>query len=270
MNIFEVCEKHTREEHALTYFLAKLFGRRDCIKYFFLFYSYLRMVDDLIDDNAVEAEDKKKYLNKQDKILNGDFTSKPDSREVKIISALKEFDAKYEGFLTGNIQKMLKIFRFDLERKGAYITKDELFKYYYLESEASLSTILFFIVPAAEIELYDTIELGLLAKVIHTIRDLNEDLKQGIINIPQEYREHVHDYIAWVKKEYPAWVKDGRNGIVKVRNFKFALICIINYNRYLAEFHSKLNPGSGIFIRLFFLGKVMTEIPVVISKMVFY
>ncbi len=269
MNVFDYCEKHTKEHHSLTYYLARLFGNRENIKYFFLFYSYLRIVDDLIDDQSKDNQEKIKYLDDQQAVLTEKVEDETDDLEKNIIREIIRFDRNYSGFLTKRILDMFEIFRFDINRLGKYVSRDELFRYYHLESEVSLLTILFFIIPSSKIKIYETVKIGVLSKVIHTIRDLDEDLSEGVINIPLEYKDKSNEYIEWIKTEIPKWIYSGRKGILQVNNMKYAIVCVVNYNRYLSEFYSAIDKVPGFLIKIFYGFKVILEIPVTVFKMKF-
>lgn len=256
MNIFNYAIKRTRQEHYLTYFLARLFGNRKIIDYFFLFYIYMRIVDDKIDDEIESNNLKLEYLRNQVELLNlpeSELDPETGSSEEKIIKVVKQFDRDYGNFVVKRIKRMMDVFKFDIERLGRRVPRSRLFKFFYIEARVSLEIILFFIIADPNPDIKQTIELGFTSKLSHVIRDLEEDLEEGIINIPAEYEG---DRGKWLKEAVELIQeknKIGYRGIFSVRNFRYGLVCLINTIRYKWELKSFFYPGWRYFNKVMFI-----------------
>ena len=212
----------------------------------------------------------KKSLELQKKVLKEKDPSGLNGKEKEILEKLFLFDKQWDYFLTGKILKMISIFKFDVERIDHYVDIDTLFKYFYLESDVSLATIFFFIVPAKQIDILSTIKIGFVAKLIHTIRDLDEDSKEGIYNIPKEFKKDgIKAWVKFVRKKIREETRNGFRDIPRLGNFKYALVCIVNSNRYKWEFYSTLNPALGLLYRIYFFKKIFLDIFIISLRFLF-
>ena len=181
-----------KSAHTFTLVLAKVLFRREYKAYFFLWYGYFRWVDDQVDapDRSPEErirfiEDQRTYL---DKCYQGGVDGSSGAREMDYITLLVDLDRSLNCPMKGAIYEMLEAIAFDALRigRGKPPAKDRFYESIEKEVSAYLKIFHFFCAPEYDTELPQRPVEGIAGKIVHILRDLLEDLDDGVINIPEE------------------------------------------------------------------------------------
>lgn len=170
---------------------------------FWLWYAYLRVVDDTVDDSSRTKADRIAYLDRQIRLIHDCYmgVAASKSRESEFLSRLIQFDRAHGARFRASLDGMLAAIRLDGARDGNPITYSRLMSQYRLESESYLRAI----AAASELDVTASVpppghEAALGAKLAHVLRDLLEDVKNGRLNLSLEeiasHRLSVHDFRA--------------------------------------------------------------------------
>jgi phytoene/squalene synthetase len=155
---------------------------------FWLWYAYLRVVDDTVDDSSGTKEDRIAYLDRQIRLIEDCYmgVAVPKSRESEFLSRLIRFDRAHGARFRPSLDGMLASIRSEGARDGSPTTYSRLMSQYRLESESYLHAI-------AAVSGLDVAsapppghEAALGAKLAHVLRDFLDDVDNERLNISLE------------------------------------------------------------------------------------
>jgi phytoene/squalene synthetase len=154
-------------------------------------YSYFRWADDVIDEECQTQAQRLAFIQRQTRLVDGlckgqqfcDLTP-----EEELIADLIDHEHDESCRLRSYIRNFLAILAFDAERKGRIIDQKELTWYSDRLGVAVTDAIQHFI---GHDHPYPDDEHRYLAAtaahIVHMLRDMIEDIREGYINIPGEY-----------------------------------------------------------------------------------
>jgi phytoene/squalene synthetase len=215
-----------------TYFITWFFGydnnHQKCFtflvpkrrgKLFWKVYVYFRWVDDIVDDMKISQDYKRKFLKQQRKFLDSVYNSKKvnleklNYEEKGLYDVIKLYwNHKKAKEFKKHIYNMMWTFDYDVGRIGKHIKEKEFMKYSkYIGGAYAFVFMLIWDISKYE-KKYNSItkkEMGKTLKqlaenyahychLIHTLRDFDEDMKKGYINIP--YGKEKNKYLNYIKK----------------------------------------------------------------------
>jgi phytoene/squalene synthetase len=199
------------------YLATKLFIRGKKGRLANLLYSYLRWVDDFVDDINIDRAEQKDFLLGQSKIINSLY--KKDKPKIKnhlekAVSEVVTFDIEKGCSLKSVIKEMFEVFDFDLKRKNSIPDFKEFNEYSKKIGDAYTRALLFFLAPTLNYREKYSIS-AYASHQIHLLRDFSRDKENGYFNIS---KEEINKYN--IKKDFSQdkaftlWVKD------KIENIK--------------------------------------------------
>jgi phytoene/squalene synthetase len=154
-------------------------------------YSYFRWADDVIDDHCQTQAERMVFIQRQMRLVDGlcKAESFADlSPEEKLIADLIDHERDESCKLRSYIRNFLAILEFDAQRKGNLISQQELEWYSDCLGVAVTDAIQHFIGhkhPYPEDQ--SRFLAATAAHIVHMLRDMQEDIQGGYINIPREY-----------------------------------------------------------------------------------
>jgi phytoene/squalene synthetase len=170
-----------------TYLLSLLLPRQ-ARTFFWVWYAYLRWVDDTVDDGSGSQQDGCKFLDRQMRLLRDLYEKKRPQlcSEEEFLATLVAYDCGRGGMLQEPLREMLAAIRFDIERHGAPADHSELYRNYDREVSSYLFTIAYFCsAPATPTEL-PAAEAARGAKIAHILRDFTDDCSEGQFNVSRQ------------------------------------------------------------------------------------
>jgi phytoene/squalene synthetase len=192
----ELARTLTHSGSKQSYYTARVMVDKDLVDDFFRAYAYLRWADDIVDDPAIPAHDRTAFVDRQANLIDRLYRHEapPDlAPEEEIAAELIGNDRSPDSGLQSFIRNMLGIIRFDAYRKYRFITHKELDWYSDSLSLAVTDGIEYFIGNGhRHAANQDRLLAAKAAHIAHLLRDMQPDIEDGFINIPQEYLE-AHD-----------------------------------------------------------------------------
>jgi phytoene/squalene synthetase len=170
-----------------TYLLSLLLPRK-ARTFFWVWYAYLRWVDDTVDDGSGSQQDGCKFLDRQMRLLRDLYEKKRPQlcTEEEFLATLVAYDCGRGEMLQEPLREMLAAIRFDIERHGAPADHSELYRNYDREVSSYLFTIAYFcLAPVAPTEL-PAAEAARGAKIAHILRDFTGDCSEGQFNVSRQ------------------------------------------------------------------------------------
>lgn len=243
----------TKAASKQTYYTIRFLVDRERVQDAYRAYAYFRWVDDHLDCQSGTKQDKVKFINRQQELLEASYHGEaPDavSPEEQMLVDLVGNDHAKDSGLQFYLRNMMTVMAFDVGRCNRVITHAELTEYTHLLSTAVTEALFYFIghqdpPPSGETR-YDAV-CG--AHVIHMLRDAMEDITAGYFNIPGEYIEtqrilveelHSLSFRKWAfgrVKLAHQYFRAGRKYIAQVKNLR----CRMAGFAYLARFEWMLN-----------------------------
>ncbi|HZA02276.1 MAG TPA: hypothetical protein VE665_08345, partial [Hyphomicrobiaceae bacterium] len=151
--------------------------------FFWLWYSYLRWVDDTVDAGAESRSNS--FLDRQMELL-GDLYGRRTRdlcNEEQFLASLVVYDLGRGGRLQQPLSEMLAAIGFDIRRRGAPAGHKELYENFEREVSSYLFTIAYFCsVPATPNKVPGVIA-ATGAKITHSLRDFIVDCANAQFNI---------------------------------------------------------------------------------------
>jgi phytoene/squalene synthetase len=190
---------------------------------FYRAYAYFRWADDIIDVTSQSRDERISFVKRQRKLIDRLYNDERPSNlepEENIVADLINHDKEENSRLRSFINNMFAIIEFDAYRKGRGINSNELTWYSNCLSQSVTDGLQYFI---GNNNPYPTGENRCLAAyaahITHLLRDMISDIRDGFINIPQEYlNEHGIDPEDLDSPPFRAWV---RNRVEQAReNFR--------------------------------------------------
>lgn len=213
----------TRAGSRQTYYTAQLMVDKNLVSDFYRAYAYFRWADDIIDVTSQSRDERISFVKRQRKLIDRLYNDERPSNlepEENIVADLINHDKEENSRLRSFINNMFAIIEFDAYRKGRGINSNELAWYSNCLSQSVTDGLQYFI---GNNNPYPTGENRCLAAyaahITHLLRDMISDIRDGFINIPQEYlNEHGIDPEDLDSPPFRAWV---RNRVEQAReNFR--------------------------------------------------
>jgi phytoene/squalene synthetase len=247
---FRLAENLARKRSPKAWLTLSLLIPRARLKYLFLCYAYLRWVDDVIDNNAVGKDEKKKFIDEQIELL----LSISNKKNVILKTNQEAFLYYFISFaiinnklqLLNELEKMLGAMKMDVQRleNHGIFSMSHLSSYISFQTEAMFELAHLFLLPDDK---YDGMykKLGEFFWYAAALRDFKKDLECGYINISKEdlnnYEIDIEHYNE--DENLKKWLKDRvallfrlLESEVKILNdmpFKIRLFWSIAYPFYL-------------------------------------
>jgi phytoene/squalene synthetase len=175
---------YVRHHNWVTFLLARLYCCRHDRYYSRLLYTYLRTVDDYIDTTERSVKEKQRFLNQQRKTITDLYAGKvPEGNSM--IAQIVRYDRAHNNMLRPFIMRMMDIFTFDSVRQYKNVTEQELLDYSLALGSAYTQLLIRFIEPRYHVE-QENVQLAHACHLSHMLRDFQEDLKLGYINIAKQ------------------------------------------------------------------------------------
>ena len=204
--------KESLRKHNLEAYLAtKLFIRGERGRLANILYTYLRWLDDYVDNIKIDKSDQEKLLRRQSKMINCFYDGdkfKTRNYYEKYISKVIEYDIKNGYGLRTVIRKMFEVFNFDIKRKNTFPHLEDLNDYSRKIGDAYTRALLFFLAPGLPYK--EEFSLSAYAShQVHLLRDFIIDKENSYFNISREEITRFN-----IKKDltqdhnFSYWVKD--------------------------------------------------------------
>lgn len=176
-----------RRSSRFTYLLGLLLPAGDR-PFFWLWYAYLRWVDDIADNAMMPAATRYDFLTRQIRLVEDIYSGKQVnlSRDEAPVGALAAYDIQRGGLLGVSLSKMLGAMQFDIQRQGTLSAHEELHRNFDHEVANYLFAIGYFCrIPEIPAKVPGRAAANG-AKIAHILRDLLQDWDEGIFNISRE------------------------------------------------------------------------------------
>lgn len=184
--------------------------------YLNLSFTYLRWVDDIVDNPATPVEEKKKFILRQKNLLlslyNDNNSLKPAVIEEACVFYFAQYAKSINNFiLLDEVKNMVEALSMDVYRHecSGIFSNDELDHYIELMSKSLFRILANFCPPDPHYseEFYSGAKFGTLALMI---RDLEEDIETGYINIGKEDAARYKLDIKSLKNDgnFSLWLRD--------------------------------------------------------------
>jgi phytoene/squalene synthetase len=176
-----------RRSSTFTYLLSLLLPRKDRT-FFWVWYAYLRWVDDTADDSSESRQDGCKFLDRQMRLLRELYEKRRPQlcSEEEFLATLVAYDCGRGGMLQVPLKEMLAAIRFDIERHGTPADHSELYRNYDREVSSYLFTIAYFCSASVTPTELPAAEAARGAKIAHILRDFIADCSEGQFNVSRQ------------------------------------------------------------------------------------
>jgi phytoene/squalene synthetase len=153
-------------------------------------YGYFRWVDDRLDLELAGAGERRLFLRRQQALIEACYAGRevpPIEPEEQMVADLIRGNPQPSGGLASYIQNMMRVMRFDSERRGRLISQAELDGYTHWLAIAVTDALHWFIgnsdcLPDAAMRY----QAASAAHIAHMLRDSYDDLRHGYFNIPRQ------------------------------------------------------------------------------------
>lgn len=181
----------TRASSKQSYLIACLLVDKDLTNDCLRAYAYFRWADDVIDVYAQTAAERVAFIERQKTIVDTLYRGERAADltpEEEMIADLIEHDRGENSALQSFIRHFITVLDFDARRKGRLISQAELSWYSCCLGKAVTDAIQYFIgndhsYPDSE----NRYLAATAAHITHMLRDMPDDLREGFVNIPQEW-----------------------------------------------------------------------------------
>jgi phytoene/squalene synthetase len=211
-------------------------------------YAYFRWVDDTLDAEGPTDFERRSFLERQETLLDvclrGQAPQAPSALEAMLVELVGR-SGSVDGGLETYLRNMMRVLRFDVERRGHLISQVELDDYTGVLARAVTEAMHYFIGNGAVAPMDDTRYRAVTgAHVLHMLRDTCADVRAGYFNVPRERLEtfsigpgdiHSDGYRAWVAERVQlarACFLDGRGYLARVEAPRHRLAVLA----YMARF----------------------------------
>ncbi|MFC2054895.1 squalene/phytoene synthase family protein [Chloroflexota bacterium] len=195
-----------------TFFVGYFMVDRNLVNDFFRAYAYFRWIDDIVDVSIKSKEDSINFIRRQRELIEFLYMNEPLSilsQEEEMMADLVRHDNTENSRLKSFILNMFAIIEFDSNRKGRFISQQELEWYSNTLGRSVTDGLQYFINNNYSYPKTDNrLSAALGAHITHLLRDMLIDIDDGFINIPHEYMEirgngtkevESHFFRSWVK-----------------------------------------------------------------------
>ncbi len=202
----------TRRGSYHTYAVIRLLVDRDLVDDAYRAYAYFRWLDDVLDLQLGDREQRLAMVAGQRELarraFEGDSPRPACDEERLLIDLVRGRRTNHPG-LASYMDNMMRVMEFDARRRGRLVSASELDLYTAWLSTAVMDGLTYFI---GHRDAYPTTaaraKAVAAAHISHMLRDAEEDVTSGYVNIPREVLETHHlapaDMLA---PEYRAWVR---------------------------------------------------------------
>lgn len=231
-----------------TFYTIRYLVDRDLVPDAYRAYAYFRWVDDFIDEVAIDRDERISFVDRQKRLIERSYRQdwpRTLSEEEWMLIDLIRSDGNPDSRLQSYIRNMLAIIEFDAQRRGQFISQEQLDWYCHSLAKAVTDALHHFIgnrchYPRVE-EQYDA---ATAAHVTHILRDMHADVFTGFYNMPGEYLEtHGINPEHFDRAPFRKWVemrvelarrlfKSGKGYLKKVENLR----CRLAGYSYIARF----------------------------------
>jgi phytoene/squalene synthetase len=160
-------------------------------QYLKLCFSYLRWVDDIVDDPKVNVSDKRNFINRQLKLIsnysNNIFTPIEDTKEAFLYYFIQYGLNRGNNIIIDSVRLMIEGLEMDVQRteRDGIFAESEMNTYINKMSKSFFDVTASFILSEGKYPYQDVIVTTASTK-IWMIRDLLQDFESGYVNITRE------------------------------------------------------------------------------------
>ncbi len=215
----------TFHESKQSYFTMRLLVDKDLLDDSYRAYAYFRWADDVVDEHLKTREERLAFIRAQRALAERLYAGERPGDlglEETMLAELIRHDRQPNSGLRSYIENFLAIIEFDAKRKGRCITDVELRTYTDRLALAVTDAIQYFIENGHPYPKDERRIAGArAAHITHMLRDMQEDLPEGYVNIPKEYLDEQGiapeaiespAFREWVKSRVTEARKDFRQG----------------------------------------------------------
>ena len=224
----------TKAASKQTFYTIRFLVDRDRVADAYNAYAYFRWVDDTLDGDAVEAEQRIAFLERQKFLLEICYhcgSLPATTPEEQMLVGLVQQDHEKKSGLQSYLRNMMHVMEFDANRRGRLISQAELNEYTHWLASAVTEAMHYFIGHDFYAPFDETRYLAVTgAHIVHMLRDTFDDVQAGYFNIPRELLEangiqpqdiHSKPYREWVRSRVTAarrCFQAGRRYLARVEN----------------------------------------------------
>ena len=230
----DLAESITWAASKQTYYTIRYLVDRARVAGAYRTYAYFRWVDDRIDQPQSELVERRAFVERQRALMECLYRGQTPlgiTTEEQMLVDLVHNDREMNSGLQTYIRNMMSVMVFDAYRRGRLISQKELNEYTRWLATAVTEAMHYFIGHCCASPQNETRYLAVsAAHIVHMLRDAQEDVRDGYINIPREFLES-HDiaasdvfsdpYRMWVKSRVELarnYFKIGANYLAQVQN----------------------------------------------------
>ncbi len=187
----QLAQTITKKSSIQTYYTIKLLFDKPLVNDGYKAYAYFRWIDDQVDVFIKGDQVRHEFIQRQRNIIEATYNQIAISDltpEEEMIVELIKTEPSRDSRLASYILNLFNIIEFDVYRKGKLITEKELDWYSESLGKSVTDCIAHFIdhdkTYPNTANKYDA---ATASHVIHMLRDYQEDLADGFMNIPKEY-----------------------------------------------------------------------------------
>lgn len=235
---FNLAENTAKSKSPKATFILDLIVGKNIRGYLNLCYAYLRWVDDFVDNPQHNIREKISFVGRQ-KILIDDFSSSKQAAQISfeesfLFHLIKFALSRQKTFLIDALKMLVDTIEMDalrLVHNGVY-NKEEMKTYIEKNSKAFFDIITWFVAPNNPYT-SQNIYCGKFATRLFMLRDFEDDVKIGFINITKEDLERydLDEHSLYINKNLNKWAEQQFNEIIEqlfiealtVKSFPFKL-----------------------------------------------
>jgi phytoene/squalene synthetase len=190
---------------------------KDKREYLNLSYAYFRLVDDFVDDPKTSVAEKREFIERQKNFVKSCWNNsavEPQTKEEYFVYYFIEYSLQNNlEKLIESIYGMIDSISWDVDRLSGdgVFSEEQLYNYGSMQSE-SVQNILYYFMSGNDPKEYkhDNLDLSITNTRMLMLRDLEEDIDAGFINISREDVEKYGLNIRDLKKDenLNLWIKD--------------------------------------------------------------
>jgi phytoene/squalene synthetase len=245
---FELPVHITKEASKQAYYTIRLLVDHERTLAAYRSYAYFRWVDDWLDRPTSERTERLDFITRQQDIIASVYCGQPRSdltREERLALDLIRSDKQPASGLQSYISHMMAVMAFDANRRGRWVSEQELDQYTQDLSIAVTEALHYFIGHNDSPPLSESrYSAAMGAHVTHMLRDTFEDITLGYFNVPHELLEATgidpwdvqsEPYRAWVKRRVHlarSYFRQGASYLDQVKSIR----CRLAGHAYMARF----------------------------------
>jgi phytoene/squalene synthetase len=180
----------TKASSKQSYLTARLLADRELVDDCLRGYAYFRWADDVVDVTCHTSAERTAFITRQKRLIEALYRGEQPAdlcAEEQMLAELIAHDRKPESGLRSFIQNFMAVIEFDAYRNGRLVTRNEMTLYTNWLANAVMDGIQYFIgngYPYPKTQERTLAVVG--AHIAHMLRDMQEDLSAGYVNIPSE------------------------------------------------------------------------------------